>query len=180
MIRNLIFLPFLLANPAFGHLPSHRPPVGLIKTQSQALHSAFPAGFTRRTVFLKPEQTARAEALNGAKLPSAMVVAYRDVGKEGHCALFERVVVGERSVTVVVLISSDGTLAESRVLAADFPADFLPPEPWLAAMTGLRANELSWTSQGLSRHHEARAAAEAIMASIRRSLAVFDAALKSE
>lgn len=109
-----------------------------------------------------------------------MVVAYRDAAQEGHCALFERVGVGERSLTVMVLVKPDGALAGSRILAADLPADHLPPERWLARLAGLRAGELSWTSQGLSRHHDARAAAEAILASIRRSLAVFEAALKSE
>lgn len=161
-----------------AHLPANLPSAGLIMNQADALKAAFPAGFTRRTLFLAPEQTARAEALIGSKLPSSMIIAYSEEGTGARSALFDRAGAAQGSLTLMVLVKADGTLASTRILASDLPAAFLPPAAWLARLEGRSSRDLFWSSRDLSRHHEALAAAEAVFASIRRALAIYESALK--
>lgn len=177
MVKITVTLLLFLAPRLFAHLPTNRAPAGLMMSQADALKWAFPAGFTRRTHFLETEQSKRAEALAGGKLPSTIVVAYSDAADGGRSAFFERVGVGQASLTVMALVNRDGSLAEARILAADLPSEFLPPAPWLARWQGRRSPELSWTSQGLPKHHEAHSAAEAVFAVVRRSLALYEALL---
>ena len=146
-----------------AHLVSNLPPAGLLLSQTEALKAAFPAGAERKTHFLSKEEVAR------AKLAGAMHVVYTGGSAESDTAFFERC----GPVTVMVLVRPDGAVRSVTLLASQLPKKFLPPAEWLSALEGRRLDDLSFSSRGLPRGHEALDAAQGAFEAARRSLAVF-------
>jgi hypothetical protein len=111
----------------------------VLLTVEEALALAFPdAEIARRTVFLTPQQLARAEALAGQKPSSAIVhpyVATKDRAVVGT-AYFDSHVVRTLAETVMVTVDAEGRLGRIEVLSFDEPPDYLPRVEWYRQFDG--------------------------------------------
>ena len=111
----------------------------VLVTVDEALALAFPgATIERRTVFLTPEQLARAADLAGSPAPSAIVHPYeaRHEGELVGTAYFDTHVVRTLAETVMVVVRPDGTVGRVEVIAFDEPPDYLPREAWYRQLDG--------------------------------------------
>lgn len=114
-------------------------PARVLLTVEEALALAFPgAAVERRTVFLTPEQLARAEALAGERPGSAIVhpyVATRDGAVVGT-AYFDSHVVRTLAETIMVTVDPQGRVGRIEVLSFDEPPDYLPRAEWYRQFDG--------------------------------------------
>jgi hypothetical protein len=134
-------LAFAVATAACAALAFASAPAAgrVLLTVEEALALAFPgAEVERRTVFLTPEQVARATALGGQKPASAIVhpyVATKDGAVVGT-AYFDAHVVRTLAETVMVTVDPEGHVGRIEVLSFDEPPDYLPRVEWYRQFDG--------------------------------------------
>jgi hypothetical protein len=102
--------------------------------KEEALQAAFPEAevIDKHTFFLTEDQKRRVEALAGARLESKLATIY--VGRRGR-ALLGYAVIDVHTVrtlpeAVMVVLSPEGRVASTLVLAFYEPLEYLPNERW--------------------------------------------------
>jgi len=172
----------LLAGAVLALAPA---PVGarVLLTVEEALALAFPgAQVGRRSVYLTPEQLARAEALAGQRPLSAIVhpyVATRDGAVVGT-AYFDAHVVRTLAETVMVTVDPQGRVGRVEVLSFDEPPDYLPRAEWYRQFDGRPLDRELELRRAIRPVAGATLTARATTDAARRVLALHQAIAESE
>lgn len=146
-------------------------------TQRQALQSAF-AGLSveRKTAYLSEAQVERASRLSECQNESAVVTYYvaRSTTGLAGAAFFESHRLRDGSATIMVVLTPEGRLARSEILAFDEPADYMPPIEWRASLLGRKLAELERFSRLTGANPRAASSAQAFLEGVRRLMAVYE------
>lgn len=131
-MRTLAGLTFLLALHLYA-------PVGLLAkvfyAKEEALRVAFPEAevIDKQTFFLTDDQKKQVETLAGTRLDSKLVTIY--MGKRGQkllgYAMIDVHTVRTLPEAVMVVLSTEGRVASTLILAFYEPLEYLPNERWL-------------------------------------------------
>lgn len=131
-MRTLAGLTFLLALHLYA-------PVGLLAkvfyAKEEALRVAFPEAevIDKQTFFLTDDQKKQVETLAGTRLDSKLVTIY--MGKRGQkllgYAMIDVHTVRTLPEAVMVVLSPEGRVASTLILAFYEPLEYLPNERWL-------------------------------------------------
>jgi Na+-translocating ferredoxin:NAD+ oxidoreductase RnfG subunit len=166
-LTNAVAAGLLLAAAARGEV---------FATPAEALAQAFPsARIEKKVVLLDDARVAAVEQLAQAKLESHIATLYsawQDDRALGY-AFVDVQRVRTQPEALLVVISPEGRVLQTRMLAFHEPRDYLPPERWLhqfderALASDLR---VGGTVHGIA---GATLSTRAVTSSIRRSLALF-------
>lgn len=146
-------------------------------TQDEALALAFPgATVERRTAFLDEAQLAEARAHAGADVPveSGVVthyVAFVDDAPVG-AAYFDSHIVRTHPEVLMIAVASGGRASRVEVVRFREPAEYRPPERWLAQFTDAELDERLSLKGDIAGMTGATLTARAVTRATRRVLAL--------
>jgi len=140
-------------------------------TQDEALKLAFPGqtDIKRQTAYLTEDQASAVEKLSGEKPPSRVITWY--VGR-GSTAWFDSHVVRTLPETVMVVVTSSGTIERIDILSFSEPEEYLPRPKWFDQLEGHPLNDDLSLRRGLRPITGATLSARAIVTAARRVLAL--------
>ncbi|HMB68080.1 MAG TPA: FMN-binding protein [bacterium] len=150
-------------------------------SRESALRLAFPDADRVEPVdvMLTREQAERVQRLAGVKPESRMVTAY--AGWSGTrplgWAFLDTHGVRTLPETVMLVVSPDGRIQQTRLLAFHEPPEYRPAEGWFARLTGARLDDDLKLGHGVDGISGATLSAQAVAAAARRVLAVWQVAL---
>jgi len=145
-------------------------------SREEALRLAFPeADRTEpRDFFLTPEQRSEIEQRAKANLQSSLITVY--IGYRGDqmmgYALLDTHVVRTLPETFLVVLTPDGTVAATYVLAFYEPLEYLPGVRWLAQFEHKRLNDDLQVGRGIAAITGSTLSSRALAAGVRRALAI--------
>jgi hypothetical protein len=149
----------------------------VLVTVDEALALAFPgAALERTTVYLAPEEVARARELaGGEETPPAIVHAYRAMrdGALAGTAYFDVHVVRTLEETVMVAVDPLGRVARVETLAFDEPPDYLPRAAWYRQFDGRALDADLELRRAIRPVAGATLTARATTDAVRRALALY-------
>jgi hypothetical protein len=145
--------------------------------REEALKLAFPDA-TRtepHDFFLTAEQKHQIEERSKAKLESDLLTAY--VGYQGDrllgWAIFDTHVVRTLPETFLVVVSPQGTVAATHLLAFYEPLEYLPSDRWLTQFAGKKADDDLQVGRGIAAITGSTLTSQAVAGGIRRALAIY-------
>jgi Na+-translocating ferredoxin:NAD+ oxidoreductase RnfG subunit len=153
-------------------------------SRESALRLAFPGAddVVKREIFLDSEEKTDVERRARVELQSRLITVY--VGLKGQSvvgyAFIETHKVRSLPETILVVIEPDGRARAVHLLAFHEPQEYAPSDGWLEQFEGRPLNDelsLRGDVDGIS---GATMTANSITASVRRILAVFEVAVKTE
>lgn len=143
----------------------------------EALRAAFPEAQTieKEMLFLTDEQARQVEGLARAKLESKMIAVH--VGKNGpkvlgYC-MIDIHVVRTQPEAIMVVLTPDGIVQSTLILAFHEPLDYLPPARWLRQFNKKTLVPDLALNQGIAAITGATLSAYGVTDSVRRALAVY-------
>ncbi|MEO8191578.1 MAG: FMN-binding protein [Acidobacteriota bacterium] len=152
------------------------PAAPVYETREQALSRAFPppAEIERRSLFLTPEQRARASQAARAKVDSSLVVAYLGKSPSGFLGTgyFDTHPVRTSNETLLVVVLPDGSAGTVEVVAFAEPEDYLPRPAWLRLFAKKPLDDELTVGRGLAHVSGATLTTRAIAAAVRRILSI--------
>lgn len=150
-------------------------------SRESALRLAFPAAdnVVAKDLILSGPEARRVRELSGQKAESRLVTAYAgyERGRLIGWAFIDTHNVRSLPETVMLVITPDGDILGTHLLAFHEPAEYMLPAPWFDQLAGERLDA------GLSLRGRVDAvsgstmSAQAVTASVRRLLAVWDVKL---
>ena len=156
----------------------------MFHSRESALRLAFPDAdaVDKRELFLTSEAMVAAEQAARAKLQSRLVTVY--VGRKGGevlgYAFIETHKVRSLPETVLLVIEPDGRTRGLHMLAFHEPPEYAPSPRWLEQFEGRRLDDELSLRGDIDAITGDTLTANALTASVRRLLAVFDTAIGSE
>lgn len=150
--------------------------------RDEALRLAFPDAerTEARDVFLTAEQRAAIEEQAKSKLDSDLLTIY--VGWRGEqvlgYAIFDTHVVRTLPETFLVVLTPQGAVAATHLLAFYEPPEYAPPDRWLAQFQGSELSDELRVGRGIAGITGSTLTSEAVTGGIRRALAIYRVALK--
>ena len=146
--------------------------------RDEALQLAFP-GMDRvevRDVYLTTDQHDRIEKMAKAPLDTNLVTLY--VGWKGDVpsgyAIFDTHVVRTSQETFLVLISPEGTVVETHILAFNEPEEYLPTVRWLDTFKGTKLSDDLQVGRGVAAITGSTFSTRAVTSGIRRVMAIWN------
>jgi len=150
-------------------------------SRESALRLAFPDADTvdKRELFLSEAQAAAAEDVARVRLQSRLVTVYvgRKQGRTLGYAFIETHKVRSLPETVLVVVEPDGSARALHMLAFHEPPEYAPSQGWLEQFQGRPLDDDLSLRGDIDAITGATLTANALTASVRRLLAVFDAAI---
>lgn len=149
--------------------------------KDEALRVAFPEADTidKQTFFLTDEQAKQIETLARARLESKLVTVY--VGRRNQkalgYALIDVHVVRTLPQASMIILSPEGRVVSTLVLAFYEPLEYLPPGRWLRQFEGKAAPSALVLGREIAGITGATLTAHAITDSVRKALALYDVLL---
>ena len=146
-------------------------------SREEALRVAFPDADTieKLTFFLTAEQTRAVEALARSRLESKLVTVH--VGKRNEkvlgYAMIDIHVVRTMPEASMIVLSPDGNVESTLVLAFHEPLEYLPSARWLKQFDKKSLNPGLGVGQEIAGITGATLTAYAITESVRRALAIY-------
>jgi len=156
--------------PSTGH-------AGVLHTKQEALALAFPGAerVESKTLFLTEAQAAEIQSLAKARQESRLIRYY--VGWTGDevlgYAFIDTHVVRTKTETFMVVLSADGSVLESRVLAFHEPPEYMPPQRWLDQFQGQPLSPELNVRRKIAGIAGATMSAHALTAGVRRVMACY-------
>lgn len=153
-------------------------------SRESALRLAFPDAerVEKRELFLSEDDADAVSALSGTSPRSRMITVYagtRDSRIVGY-AFIETHKVRSLPETVLLVVYPDGRLRSIHLLAFHEPPEYAPTQRWLDQFTDRRLEKSLSLRGNIDGISGATLTANAITASVRKILAVFEVALGSE
>ena len=143
--------------------------------EAQALDRVFPGCKPdRRVLYLTAEQVKAVEKAARSRLPSAVMTMF-EAKQEGTVtarAYLDTDLVRTMPATVLVVVEPDGRLRTTLVLRFAEPTDYLPREGWLQTLSGRSLSDELWPGKGVRRVTGATLTVQALVAAVRRCLAI--------
>ncbi len=147
-------------------------------TQTEALQKAFADADTvlRKTVFLSREEKQKLEKKARAPFASRVITYYvgMKAGKITGYAFFEKQTVRTKPTIMMVLISPEGKVKMTEVLAFYEPLDYIPSPKWFRQYDNQRLTLDLWPGRGVDAITGATLSVRAFTLMVRRSLALFE------
>ena len=155
----------------------------LFASQAEALAAAFPDAerIEKRTLLLDDAQVAAVVARAQAPLESHVVTVHT-AWREGRVLGYAFIDVQDvRTLpeALLVVISPDGRVADTRMLAFYEPLDYLPPKRWLEQFRGHGLDGSLRLGGAIHGVAGATLSSRAVTSSVRRSLALYEVLLRS-
>jgi hypothetical protein len=150
--------------------------------RDEALQLAFPSAdrVETRDVILTDEQKTRIEQLAKSPLESSLVTIY--VGWTGGAptayAIFDTHTVRTHPETFVVVISPQGSVTATHVLAFHEPEEYLPTRRWLDAFVSRTLTDDLQVGRSVVAISGSTFSTRAITSGIRRALAIWAVAVR--
>ena len=157
---------------------------GVFYARDEALELAFPNADRTETkdFFLTPEQRSRIESLARAPLDSSFLTVY--VGYQGReilgYAVIDTHLVRTLPETFLVVISPDGAIAATHVLAFYEPSEYLPTASWLRQFAGATLSDDLHVGRKIAGITGSTLTSRAVTSGIRRALAIYEALLRKQ
>lgn len=153
-------------------------------SRSEALAWAFPDAdrIDPRTVVLSDAQAEAVESRAKAKLESRIVklyTAHRDGAVAGY-AFIDIHTVRTQPEAFLVVLTPDGIVRTLRVLAFYEPAEYLPPDRWLAQFDRRALDEQTRIGGAIHGIAGSTLSARAVTGGVRRSLALYQVLVRGE
>lgn len=144
--------------------------------KDEALELAFPGAdrVEGHDHFLDPESRSEIEHRAKAPLDSSLLTVYegyRDGELLGY-AIFDSHLVRTLPETFLVVLSPDGEVKATHVLAFYEPLEYLPPERWLAQIESRRLDDDFHVGRGIAAITGSTLTSRAVVSGIRRALAI--------
>lgn len=151
-------------------------------SKEEAMELAFGRGaiIESRPVFLSDEQVQEVERLAMTKLDSQLFTffeGYRD-GKLLGYAVIDSHTVRTQPETLLVVLSPEGTLIKSEILAFHEPPEYKPSSAWFSTLIKKPISELR-QNQGVDGISGATLSVKASLEGIRKTLAVYRVAFSA-
>jgi hypothetical protein len=146
-------------------------------SRDEALHVAFPSAdrTEARDFFLTPEQRAAIEKSARSALDSDLITVY--VGWQGDrvlgYAIFDTHVVRTLPETFLTVLSPEGKIAATYVVAFYEPLEYLPSDRWLHQVEGKGSGDDLQVGHGIAAITGSTLSSNAVMGGVRRSLAIY-------
>ena len=151
-------------------------------SKDEAFEKAFGAGASVEAlpVFLTEEQVAAIEAKAKVKLDSQLFTFYegRREGQVVAYAAIESHTVRTQAETLLLVLSPQGQLTKTVVLAFHEPPEYQPPERWHAKLQGKKIEELV-LNYGVDGVSGATLSVRAALDSARKVMAIFALGFRS-
>jgi hypothetical protein len=163
----------LLATPAHGKV---------FYAKDEALHLAFPDAerIEARDVFLTAAQRAAIEDRARSKLDSDLLTVY--VGRRGDAvqgyAVLDTHTVRTLPETFLIVLSPQGRVSATHLLAFYEPLEYSPPTRWLGQFADATLTDELRVGRGIVAITGSTLTSEAVTGSVRRALAIYDVLLK--
>jgi hypothetical protein len=150
--------------------------------KDEALRLAFPDAehVEPRDVFLTAEQRAAIEGLAKSKLDSDLLTIYvgtRAGAVQGY-ALLDTHNVRTLPETFLIVLSPQGAVTATHLLAFYEPLEYSPPDRWLKQFDGATLNDNLRVGGGVATISGSTLTSEAVTGGVRRALAIYDVLLK--
>lgn len=148
-------------------------------TRQQALESVYPGAdrIEKQSVFVSKEMKAGISKRARAPLGSSVFTFYvgmRDGQVLGY-SLIDTHLIRTKTETVLITISPGGSVQRVDILAFFEPGDYYPSRGWMGLFTGKRLERSLRTGGDIPNMTGATLTSEAMVSSIRRALALFEA-----
>lgn len=152
--------------------------------RDEAMELAFPDAerVEARDFFLTPEQRSEIESHAKAPLESNLLTVYvghREERVLGY-ALLDTHLVRTLPETFLIVLTPDGQVAATYVLAFYEPLEYLPAERWLQQFIGKRAGDDLHVGHGIAAISGSTLSSRAVAAGIRRALAIHSVLLQGK
>ena len=150
--------------------------------RDEAMQLAFPDAdrIEPRDFFLTPEQRSDIEHRAKAPLDSSLITVY--VGhRHGEIlgyAVLDTHIVRTLPETFLVVLTPDGQVAATHVLAFYEPLEYLPSDRWLGQFAGKQSDDDLTVGQSVAAITGSTLTSRAVAAGIRRALALYSVLLK--
>lgn len=157
-------------------------PATIYYSKEEAFELAFGEGASvdALPLFLTEEQVAAIEQQAKVKLESQLFTFYE--GKRGDRVLgyaaIESHTVRTQAETLLLVLSPEGKLTKTVMLAFHEPPEYQPPERWMARIAGKKAEELV-LNYGIDGVSGATLSVRAALDSARKVMTIFALAFKS-
>ncbi len=146
-------------------------------SKDEALHAAFPdaESIEKETLFLTDEQAKQVEGLAKVKLDSKMITVH--TGKRNQkvlgYAMIDIHIVRTQLEAVMIVLSPDGSVESTLILAFHEPLDYLPSARWLRQFSNRTLTPDLALNQAIAAISGATLSAYGVTDSARRALAVY-------
>ncbi len=179
-MRRLLALAILLAVPL---LPLSAPRAKVFYARDEAIKLAFPDAerVEVRDLFLTPEQREAIAARAKSKLESdwlTVYVGYRGGAVDGY-AIFDTHTVRTLPETFLIVLSPQGAVAATHLLAFYEPLEYSPPDRWLDGFRGAALTDELRIGRAVVAITGSTLTSEAVTGGVRRALAIYDVALRN-
>lgn len=150
--------------------------------RDEALQLAFPDAerVEARDFFLTPKQSAEIERRSKAPLETDLVTIYvgHANGEVTGYAILDTHTVRTLPETFLVVLTPEGKVAATHVLAFYEPLEYLPPDRWLAQFEGKGPGDDLRVGQGIAAITGSTLSSHAVARGIRRALALYGVLLR--
>ncbi|PYM07020.1 MAG: FMN-binding protein [Candidatus Rokuibacteriota bacterium] len=146
-------------------------------SKDEALHAAFPdaESIEKETLFLTDEQAKQVEGLAKVKLDSKMITVH--TGKRNQkvlgYAMIDIHIVRTQLEAVMIVLSPDGSVESTLILAFHEALDYLPSARWLRQFSNRTLTPDLALNQAIAAISGATLSAYGVTDSARRALAVY-------
>jgi hypothetical protein len=133
-------------------------------------------------VFLTDEQTAEVEKMAHAKLGGQLFTFYEGHNKNGQLlgyAAIESKTVRTQPETLLIVLSPNGELVKTEILAFHEPPEYKPSSAWFATLLHKPVSQLK-LDQGVDGISGATLSVRASLEGIRKAIAVYQVAVAPE
>jgi hypothetical protein len=157
-------------------------PATVFYARDEALKLAFPDAdrVETRDLFLTATQRQAIEQSAKSKLESDLLTVY--VGRRGEqilgYAIFDTHNVRTLPETFLVVLTPDGKVAATHLLAFYEPMEYAPPARWLEQFHDQQLSDDLRVGRGIATITGSTLTSEAVTGGIRRALAIYQTALK--
>jgi hypothetical protein len=135
-----------------------------------------------RDLFLTPDQRQAIEKLAKSKLESDLLTVYvghRNGSVSGY-AVLDTHVVRTLPEAFMIVLSRDGSVTATHVLAFYEPTEYMPSERWLNQFRGKRDVQDLRVGRGIAAITGSTLTSHAVAGAVRRALAIYDVLLRPE
>ena len=144
--------------------------------QDEAIKLAFPSAdsVSKKTYILTPEQHSRAQQIARTKIESRLITFYRGERNgtvSGYAAIDTRVV---RTLpeTFLLVLTPEGKIVRTTILAFHEPAEYEPGKPWLKQFNDRTLTTDLWPGQSIAGIFGSTLTSNATTSGIRKILAL--------
>lgn len=176
-LRRLLVIAIVAGSLAVAGLPA-AVQAKVYRARDEALELAFPGAdrIEARDFYLTDEQHDRIEKLAKAPLDTSLVAIYVGwrAGAPAGYAIFDTHTVRTFPETFLVVISPQGAMLATHILAFHEPEEYLPTPRWLGTFTGATLDRELQVGRDVAAISGSTLSTRAVTSGVRRALAIWN------